>query len=242
MLLAVDAGNTRVKWGVHDGTQWLAQGAAAHREISTLASIWQAYSISRAILSNVAGAEVQEALKAAMAPLGAVQNWIRSSAECCGVRNGYALPAQLGPDRWAALIGAWQRERRACVVANVGTALTVDALSSQGAFLGGYIVPGLELMKRALLANTAGVTDIEGCTSAFPTSTGEAVQSGAIAALAGSIERMCRNLAAREDDVPALLLTGGDAVHVQLALSGHGAIVDNLVLEGLVWMARETAQ
>jgi type III pantothenate kinase len=239
MLLAVDAGNTRIKWGVYDGTQWLTQGAAAHHEISTLASTWQAYSISQVILSNVAGAEVRAALEAAMAPLGVARNWIRSSAQCCGVRNGYAVPEQLGTDRWAALIAAWQQERRACVVASVGTALTVDALSAQGEFLGGYIVPGLALMKRVLLLNTAGVGETEGNASPFPASTGNAVESGAIAALAGSIERMCRNLAEREGVTPALLLTGGDASSLLSALSGHGTIVDNLVLEGLVRMAKE---
>ncbi|GBG12775.1 type III pantothenate kinase [Novimethylophilus kurashikiensis] len=242
MLLAVDAGNTRVKWGVHDGTQWLAQGAIVHREIPALAALWQAYSISQTILSNVAGVEVQAALEALLAPLNVVQNWVQSSAQCCGVRNGYSVPEQLGTDRWAALIAAWQQEHSACVVASVGTALTVDALSSQGEFLGGYIVPGLTLMKRALLANTAGVAETEGNMNVFPNSTGEAVESGAIAALAGSIESMCRNLAEREGVTPALLLTGGDALSLQPALSSHAVIVDNLVLDGLVRMAKEIAR
>ena len=89
---------------------------------------------------------------------GAVPYWVVARSEQCGVRSSYADPARLGADRWAALIGARHLYQGACVVVNAGTTMTVDALSSESIFLGGCIVPGFELMRRALAANiTEGV-------------------------------------------------------------------------------------
>lgn len=62
-LLAIDAGNTRIKWGLHDGHQWLRRGHIAHNEIATLTSI--ATEIDRVIISNVAGAAITSAIKQA---------------------------------------------------------------------------------------------------------------------------------------------------------------------------------
>lgn len=239
MILAIDAGNTRIKWGVHDGDAWCAQGVLAHAAVAQLVPALRRFpDIRQAVISNVAGAGTQAALQAALAQCGIAVRWVVAAAQACGVSNGYAEPAQLGSDRWAALIAAWQR-RRACVVACAGTALTVDALSSRGEFLGGLIVPGLAMMKAALGANTAGVAQVDGRLCAFPATTGDAVHSGALRALAGAVEHLCGVLARHEGVAPALLLAGGDAVALQAALSGGGEIVDNLVLDGLVLIARE---
>ena len=92
-----------------------------------------------------------------------------SQAEQCGVRSSYAEPAQLGADRWAALIGARRRYAGPCAVVNAGTTMTVDALSAEGIFLGGFIVPGLELMREALARNTAQLKAQDGRFSFFRT-------------------------------------------------------------------------
>jgi type III pantothenate kinase len=127
-------------------------------------------------------------------------------------------------------------------VASAGTALTVDALSSRGEFLGGLIVPGFAMMQQALAANTAGVSPVDGCFKDFPVTTGEAVHSGALQAMAGAVERMRMTLEKREQSKPHLLLAGGDAPALQGVLSGAGEIVDNLVLEGLILIAGESTQ
>lgn len=239
-MLVVDVGNTRVKWGLYDGNGWLLQGAAGHDELFRIAeSVRPFQDIGPVIVSNVAGATLQTALHDLLSRLDLPVRWIQAGAEACGVRNGYARPAQLGSDRWAALIAAWHQHRTACVVASAGTALTVDALSSRGEFLGGMILPGLGLMKSALSAHTSGILQTEGEATDFPSSTGDAVHSGVLAAMAGAVERMCRSLAKNEGSQPRLLLSGGDAALLHEALSGHGAIMDNLVLEGLLLIARE---
>lgn len=236
MILAIDAGNTRIKWGVYDGS-WLAQGVAGLAELPVL--IQQYPLLRQAVVSNVAGPQVDANIQALLEQHEIAIQWVSSQAQACGVTNGYAKPAQLGSDRWAALVAAWHLKQSACVVASAGTALAVDALSSRGEFLGGLILPGFTMMQQVLAANTAGVAAIDGHLEDFPKTTGDAVHSGALHAMAGAVERMQAMLAAREGTVPQLLLAGGDAPALQEVLSGAGEIVDNLVLEGLILLAGE---
>ena len=80
--------------------------------------------------------------------------FIAARNEQCGVRNLYQPPVQLGSDRWAALIAAWQQEHTSCLVVNCGTATTLDALSAQGEYLGGLILPGVSMMQKSLVTGT----------------------------------------------------------------------------------------
>ena len=90
----------------------------------------------------------------------------------------------------SALIGARRLSSDACVVVNAGTAMTVDALTAKGEFIGGIIVPGFDLMHEALAANTARLSSQRGDFSAFPRNTRDAITSGAIQASCGAVERM----------------------------------------------------
>lgn len=243
MILAIDAGNTRIKWGVHDGANWLAQGAAGYHEVALLEAALRAIpGIRQAVVCSVTSAIANATLQALLEANGLAAAWVQSKPAACGVINGYADPRQLGSDRWAALVAAWQRKRSACVVVSAGTAVTVDALSAHGEFLGGLIVPGLALMKAALAGGTAGVAQLDGELREFPTATGDAVHSGALRAMAGAVNQMQALLARREGVAPALLLSGGDAGILRGALSDAGEIVDNLVLEGLLLIAKETEE
>ena len=109
-LLAIDSGNTRIKWGLHDGRDWLKQGAVTHSETALLGQEWQdlqPIKPPRILVSNVAGEPAKAALSGLFFGWQATPQWISASAFRCGVRNYYADPAQLGSDRWAALIAAW---------------------------------------------------------------------------------------------------------------------------------------
>ena len=232
-ILALDAGNTRIKWGVHDGNQWLQQGAVPTTQAERLREeLLQSPRVDRAVIANVAGERVADVL-ASILHSGAEPYWVVSRAEQCGVRSGYADPAQLGPDRWAALIGARHLYSGPCVVVNAGTTMTVDALSADSIFLGGFIVPGYTLMRDALRRNTAQLKPGEGAFSFFPDNTGDAIASGALNALAGAVDRMCRYVVETGEDSPMVVLSGGNAGLLQPRLN-QPQLVDNLVLEGLV--------
>lgn len=237
MVLAIDAGNTRIKWGVHDGTRWQLQSSIDTARAAKLKTMLARIAVPQAIvISNVAGAALRKdllrALPAQPAPL-----WIRSERAQCGVRSSYATPAQLGCDRWAALIGAYRLFGAASVVVNAGTALTVDALTADGVFAGGVIVPGTDLMRKSLAANTAALKLRPGGFSFFPDATGDAIMSGAINAACGAVERMAGFLEEAGQARPLCVLSGGGAALLAPHLNLEVKVVDNLVLEGLLTIA-----
>ena len=238
-VLAIDAGNTRVKWGVHDGSRWLRQASVETVHAAELKPALAGLPpLQAVVVSNVAGAALRAAILQALPPTLSPR-WIKSKRAQCGVRNSYDDPAQLGCDRWAALIGAHRLHGGPAVVVDAGTALTADALTGDGVFVGGIIVPGAELMRKALAEHTAALTPQPGEFSFFPAATGDAIMSGVINALAGAVERMARFLEAAGQPQPACVLSGGGAALLEPYLNLEVKVVDNLVLEGLLTIARE---
>ena len=234
-LLAIDAGNSRIKWGLAEDRRWLERGAIATSHAHALAvALSHVDAPERIVVSNVAGDSAAQAVQGALRRFGLAVLEVVGRAEQCGVKSGYANPHQLGPDRWAALVGARGLCDEPCVVVNAGTTMTVDALSADGLFLGGFIAPGYELMRGSLATNTARLALQEGRFSFFPDNTGDAIASGAINALAGAIERMVRYMTDAGEADPAVLLSGGDASLIAPLLSARVQVVDNLVLEGLL--------
>lgn len=245
-VLAVDAGNTRIKWGLAEGDAWRALGAAAIDEFDRHAE--QSWPMlpppARIAVANVAGPEVGQRLaglfahavarRAPDAPQAPVA-WLGAVRQAAGVTNGYDDPAQLGVDRWAALVAARARCAGDCLVVMAGTATTVDRLDAGGRFRGGMILPGAELMKRALAAGTAGLPLARGEYRAEPRNTPDAIESGCLAAQAGAIERAYAQLPA---GAPCFL-SGGGAGAVAGLLAFAIQEVEHLVLEGILRLAQE---
>jgi type III pantothenate kinase len=239
VILALDAGNTRIKWGVHDGREWRARGAIATSDAAALPdSLRAALPAGRATACNVAGAEVRAHIERACAKSGVAVEFVTSPREAMGVRNAYADPAQLGPDRWAALVAAHHHVRGHKLVVNAGTALTVDALTAQGDFLGGLIVPGPALMRRSLDRGTAGLRLTEGAFAPFPRNTPDAITSGAIQAAAGTVASLGTEMAAAGFPPAQVVLSGGAAGEIEAKMPYPCTYRENLVLDGLVILAR----
>lgn len=239
MRLLIDAGNTRIKWALVEGREWLRSGdlptvqaEELPRHLSGVVDVRQIW------VSNVAGeAAAGHVRKLHVGPHEA-PNFVVARATQCGVCNGYDDPAQLGSDRWAALIAAWHLIGRSCLVATSGTATTVDALSAKGEFVGGLIVPGIELMQRSLAAATAQLGTLRGRYASFPTNTADALRSGAIQASCGAIGRQHELLG--DPDAP-VVLGGGAAEVLREHLNLPLVVVDNLVLQGLLLIAQEAS-
>jgi type III pantothenate kinase len=245
--LVIDAGNSRMKWGLHGARGWLVQGVIPNAEIGAL-SVRHWHNLprpGRAIGVNVAGEAARVRVEAQLARWRLAPEWLTATGYACGVTNRYARPSQLGADRWASLVAAWRRSTAtdlfppACVVVNAGTAVTVDALDVDGVFHGGLILPGIRLMERSLAENTAGLKVPQGEFRAFPDNTADAIFSGAVRAVCGAIELMRREI----DSNPAHVrcyLAGGAAPEIGQHLSPPVEIVDNLVLEGVLALAGES--
>jgi type III pantothenate kinase len=237
MILAVDCGNTRLKWGLHDRRGWLKTGATPLQGLANLRRTWKKIPpADKIVVANVAGLPARKRLEGMLSRRATDPIWVVAKRRECGVTNRYARPGRLGADRWAALIAAWSMFRGPCLVVAAGTATTVDMLRSDGTFAGGMILPGLDLMKRSLAQNTAALAVARGRFSAAPLNTADGIESGCLLAQSGAIERA---FAAMEPGA-SCVLTGGAAERIAPRLSIPVRLVDNLVLEGLVQIANHS--
>ncbi len=244
-FLAIDVGNTRLKWAQYaspqPGAALLAHGAVFLETIDSLADTdWKGLAPPTSMLGCVvAGEGVKRRVEEQLELWDVEPRWVVSAREACGVTNGYDHPNRLGVDRWVAMIGARHRvlamgRPRPVLVVMVGTAVTVDAVDAAGHFLGGLILPGFGLMLRALEMGTAGLKAPTGEAVDFPTNTSDALMSGGADALAGAVERMHRKLCRRTGEEPALVMSGGAAVKLAPITELPFETVDTLIFDGLL--------
>lgn len=230
-----DIGNSR-------GKAWRCRGEAIeafwvqshHGEVSQfIASLPSSFDDDpdAVYCASVLGASANEQICSAVKRRWAQQvRFAKVLASFKGVINAYFEPERLGVDRWLALLAAAKRSDSACVV-SCGTAVTLDVLKSR-THVGGYIVPGLELMVDVAQRRMAGVT-VERATSmdqgiAYGHSTSEAVTHGAVRSIVALVE----HVAASEPDA-RVFLTGGDALLVSEHLKCSHVVEPLLVLHGM---------
>jgi type III pantothenate kinase len=251
-LLALDVGNTRLKWAQYDsampGAKLLAQGAVFLENIDKLADDeagdWRTIAAPSKILGCiVAGDAIKRRVIEQLELWDIAPNWVISSPQEAGMTNGYDHPARLGSDRWVAMIGARHRLLRRgiskpCVVVMVGTAVTVEAIDEAGHFLGGIILPGHGIMLRALESGTAGLHVPTGEVMDFPTNTSDALTSGGTFAIAGAVQRMVDHLSRRSGQAPACIMTGGAGWKMVPSMSVEVELVESLIFDGLLEIAK----
>lgn len=275
-FLLIDAGNSRVKWALADAPgALLRSGAFAHAQEASadeqaapdesggnVGAAWRPASIVEwaglpppdgAWISNVAGEAVAERLKAVIDRHwpGLPCTFIRARERQCGVVNGYGAPERLGSDRWAGLIGAHAAfPGEPLLIATLGTATTLEALTADGRFVGGMIAPGWSLMMRSLGEHTAqlptlaadSVRTLVGDALAqhwFATETHHAITAGSLLAQAGLLERAWRELCRAWDKPVRLVVGGGAAGDVAGVLDVPHTRHDTLVLSGLALIAAQ---
>lgn len=249
-FLAVDVGNTRLKWALYDapgpGAAVIANGAEFLENIDKLADgEWRSLAPPERMLGCAVAADaVKRRVEEQMEELWDVPaQWVVASAAEAGLVNGYDHPTRLGSDRWVAMIGAWHRmlaqgAPRPLVVVMVGTAVTVEAVDAQGRFLGGLILPGHGIMLRALESGTAGLHVPTGDVREFPTNTSDALTSGGTYAIAGAIERMVQHVRRHCGAEPACFMTGGAGWKMAPHMSVPFELVESLIFDGLLEIAR----
>ena len=241
MILAIDAGNSRVKWGWRDAERWTSVATVSLIEFAASSDHVNPFSVThedpeRIVISNVAGEGAHHLLVNWTSIFEAEPLWLRAEAERCGVRNRYERPEQLGPDRWAALIAARALHSGPCLVVNAGTATTVDMLTGDGIFAGGSILPGVELMRFALHEHTGRLPIQEGSHRDAPRNTVDAIETGCRHAQAGAVERMYRVFRDLELN-PLCIVSGGAGRSLVDQLIMPRRYVENLVLDGLAHIA-----
>ncbi|NDE41783.1 MAG: type III pantothenate kinase [Betaproteobacteria bacterium] len=247
-FLAIDVGNTRLKWALYQqprpGAALIAQGAEFLEHIERLAEgPWaELPSPKRMLGCIVAGDAPRRRVEEQMELWDVAAQWVVASPSEAGLVNGYDHPARLGADRWVAMVGAWhhllaQGPPGPLVVVMVGTAVTVDALDEKGRFLGGLILPGHGIMLRALESGTAGLQVPTDEVREFPTNTSDALTSGGTYAIAGAVLRMVQHLHQQCGTEPRCILTGGAGWKMAPSMGLTFELVDNLIFDGLLKIA-----
>ena len=235
--LLVDLGNSALKWGWGAGMAGrLAYGGGALE--GRLDQAWGALACPRAVwLASVAAPEHAAAVaRWCEGHWGLTPVSVESRAAAAGVVSAYGRPEQLGVDRWLALIAAHARYPQGACILDCGTAATLDLLAPGGRHLGGYILPGLGLMRRALVEHTRipPLADAAG-PGPLGRETATAVGLGGRHALAGLVEHTLAGL----DWAPAVVLTGNEAPEVAACLNLPYDLAPDLILEGLARLAEE---
>lgn len=239
MILEVDCGNTLIKWRVMGQAKGLkSQFGAANDLEHLLAQVDTlhpgAVKLVRAV--SVRGdVETQALLEALKGKFLVDVKLANSTAYLAGVTNGYLQPHLLGADRWMAIVSAYSRIGGACLILDVGTAVTSDFVSFDGLHLGGFICPGMRLMQEQLCNQTSRISLQPGLRSTNNSpgrTTSEAVEGGALLMLAGFIETQVKMARQCLGNDFAVVVTGGDASVVAPWLKS-AIVIPDLVFEGL---------
>ena len=246
MILLLDLGNTRLKFALLDGDEFVRRGAFGwNADIAyELSTLWDGWPVP---LRIVGASVVDDARETAVAVAAAKAfrlepTWVRTPAEACGVTNAYVEPQRLGVDRFLAMVDALAAGRAPCVLASAGTALTLDALDAEGRHLGGWIAPGPLLMQQSVLGATVQVRpDQAGSVRDLADNTADGLASGCWQACAALVERFAERAARRLGGSPTLTLGGGDADTLLPLLDREVILVPDAVLRGLAVWARAHA-
>lgn len=234
--LELDVGNSSIKWRRLRGDVRLEGGRAS--DLAALAA--QLPAVDATVwVASVASEAHNRALAAFFAARGVHAQFAESVAVCAGVTNGYPVPGRLGVDRWLAMLAAFRLAAGPCVVVDAGSALTIDLIAADGRHVGGYIIPGADLMLAALSDNTGRVRfGGESRLSDAPgVNTEECVHHGKWLALVGAVERALAGADRLWSKKYKVFVSGGDGDKIA-ALFGGGAcfwhVRPELVLDGLV--------
>jgi type III pantothenate kinase len=240
MLLELDCGNTLIKWRLLDREGRVRDGDMAPDLVELQRLLGgQEREIQGCRLVSVRSAEETQVV------MDQLTSWLkvhpvlaRPCRELAGVTNGYEDHARLGMDRWLALVAGYDLCKKACVVIDLGTAVTVDFVDAQGRHLGGYIAPGGKLLRSGLIrhtrlirydANLGGRMD-----SVLPgRNTAEAVEFGCDLMLVGFVREQLRIASEVLEGGMVVILTGGDAQRMAELLPDGCHVISDLVFRGL---------
>ncbi|WP_394237664.1 pantothenate kinase [Pseudomonas anguilliseptica] len=241
MILELDCGNTFIKWRLLGDDQSSSSVGGVVESDQVLIDVVreQAVQLRACRLVSVRSDDETAQLISLIEQMFAVRCRVaRPAASLLGVRNGYGEYERLGLDRWLAVVAAYQLSRKAVLVIDLGTAVTSDFVMVDGAHLGGFICPGVPLMRTQLRTHTRRTRyDRDEAAKALESlvpgrATAEAVERGCLLMLRGFVTAqvaMAAELLGGDIDV---FLTGGDAPLVMDVIPG-ARVVPDLVFIGL---------
>jgi type III pantothenate kinase len=242
MILELDCGNSFIKWRViANGDSGSAVGGVADSDDALIATLSElsAVTLTQCRLVSVRTRDETNKLILALASRFAIDAVCAAPAlELAGVQSGYDDYQLLGLDRWLALVAAYQLAGKACLVLDLGTAVTSDFVTADGQHLGGFICPGMTLMRSQLKNHTRRIRydDMDAKRSLASYSPGrstvEAVERGCHLMLKGFAATQLEMARQYWGEDFVIFVTGGDAGLVSESLPG-ARLMPDLIFVGL---------
>jgi type III pantothenate kinase len=246
MLLVIDVGNTNTVLGVFEGTQLRSQWRLATNREQTadeygilIRNLLSLDSRQRHEITGIMIASVVPPLNPVLAEMAENYFHLKAFFLGPGTRTGMAIhyenPQEVGADRIANGVAAFEKYGGPCIIVDFGTAITFDAVSEKGEYLGGVIAPGIGVSAEALFEHTARLprVEIREPQRVIGTNTVASLQSGlfygTVALMDGILDRLCAELG----DNTKIVATGGQASLVAGASKYKPPVDASLTLEGL---------
>ncbi len=250
MILAIDIGNTTTSFGVFEGATLKSQFAIATKpsrtpdeitlQLKALAKTrrFQLTKAKEIILCSVVP-RMSGVLIQSLRSLGAMPIRVVGQDLMVPLKNRYHYPEQVGQDRLVGAYGAWRQFKRACIVADFGTAITIDVVTKKGEYLGGVIAPGLEISLEALATRTALLPKVElkEPPELLGRDTANSIRSGLLYGCAALCDGLIAQLKARYAPKATVVATGGASPLMAKYARSLAHLRPNLVLEGLQALA-----
>lgn len=255
MFLALDLGNTNLTAGLFDGDKQVGQWRMATRRDATsdelavfLVTAMQAsgfdfHDVTGAALCSVVPTLTLQAARFVSDYLK-IEPLIVSGQTPIGLKNGYDDPKAVGADRLVNGFAAWKVAGQAVVIADFGTATTIDAVSPDGTYLGGAIAPGIGISSDALFRAAAKLprVDLQAPSKTLATNTVESIQAGLVFGYAGLtkelISRSVSEIESNFEQTPIVFATGGLAPLIAPFVPQIERIEESLTINGLrlIWL------
>ncbi len=235
MLIAVDVGNSGVKAGVFDGEDLRSHARFAMSDLSSPDLLAGLLDIEPDDVDAIIVVSVSEPLLAAFLSGSGKGAVVLGPDVPILVENRYRDPSEVGADRLVNCAAAHALAGGAAVAVDLGSAVTVDAVSADGAFLGGAIAPGLPSLQAGLRSAAPALPEWvrEAPSAGLPRTTRQAVNWGILHGLAGMVDRLIARVSDSVGDGAPVYLTGGDADLVSGLLGIESIIVPHLTLDGV---------
>ena len=254
VLLAIDVGNTQTHIGAFDGESLVEHWRFATDDEDTadelavrVASVLELRGLD---LSSVDGA-ILSSVVPQLSPeyAGMCERYLSAPllAVVPGIKTGIAIlmdnPRELGADRLVNAVAAYERFGGPCAVVDFGTAITFDAISAKGEYIGGVIGPGVRISMEALAQHAAKLPEVDlgEPGGVIGKTTQASMQSGMIYGFAGAVDAIANRLRAELGEETSFVATGGGAAAIVPHCETIEEIDDLLTLTGLrlIWEMNE---
>ena len=246
LLLAIDVGNTNISFGVYNKKKYVVTFRINTHPVRTadeyyalLSALFNSRNININLIDGVILCSVVPVTHEALIRLSKkhfkFDPIILSSKLNLGFNIKYNPSAAVGADRLANAIAAHNLYKENVIVVDFGTATSFDVIDKNGDYLGGAIVPGIQISLDALFQRASKLTEIEltAPKKAIGTDTEGALLSGVIYGYAGQIDAIILKISEELDEKPKVIATGGQAYIIAEHTKYIGETIDSLTLDGL---------